>query len=320
MEIKEGKLSIKVKDGKHWKKRNIKIDNKTISIPKEFKLDNSMDNKFCKVYLEDNKIIDIEIDGKKIDKIAKKNIKKFIKCKNENNFRVPNDTCLIIKNHYIDNFNLKLNKFTLFNDKDEAKIKDQKINENFFQEKWKEFYNLKIDNYYQNLQKLNLFFSETIELETNYRLLIGAEESIYETSIRLHHIYGIPFIPSSAIKGVVRSYIELEDKLGKWIDYFGSEEKKGKIVFFDAFPTTKPKIKVDVMTPHYNHYYNEGKAPTDDQNPVPINFLTVEDTKFNFFIASKEQIEQEFIDLFKKALTEHGIGAKTAVGYGYFKE
>ena len=35
-------------------------------------------------------------------------------------------------------------------------------------------------------------------------------ESVYETSITLHHIYGIPYIPASSIKGVVRSWIITE--------------------------------------------------------------------------------------------------------------
>ena len=275
-------------------------------------------------------------NSKKINTKNKKQSKK-INLKDSYNInytQIPKDTREILKNFNpkeFDNFNLKLNKYGRFDITDKKRPKDKKFI--FYRKGAKELDDIEIKvnfgkfDFEENIKKqenyIKAIFKENIQsflFKIYYRLLIGAEKSIYETSIRLHHIYGIPFIPSSAIKGVVRSYIELEDKLGTWIDYFGSEEKEGKIVFFDAFPTTKPKIKVDVMTPHYNHYYNEGEAPTDDHNPVPINFLTVEDTKFNFFIASKEQIEQEFIDLFKKALTEHGIGAKTAVGYGYFEE
>jgi CRISPR-associated protein Cmr6 len=47
--------------------------------------------------------------------------------------------------------------------------------------------------------------------------------------------------------------------------------------------------------------------------------LTVEDTTFQFLLASKEEIDSGFLNLFKEALTNHGIGAKTAVGYGYFR-
>ena len=233
----------------------------------------------------------------------------------------------------IDNFNLKLNKFALFNNKDEVKIKEQKINENFFHKNWN-FYKSNIDKYYENIQNLSLKFSSKMELKTNYRLVIGSEESIYETSIRLHHIYGIPYIPASAIKGVVRSYYILEkfankleeykDRYNKFeeevlfkkengeykekcfVDIFGSQEQEGKVIFFDAFPISAPRLKMDIINP-----MEEDKI---------INFITVEDTTFKFFIASKDEVDENFLPLFKDALQNHGIGAKSAVGYGYFNE
>ena len=260
--------------------------------------------------------------------------------------KIPKDTYAIIKNQVIDNFHLKLNKFAKFNHEKGYKLQNKNINEKFFYKDWN-FYNREIKNYYEGIEKLNLKFSEPIELKTNYRLIIGAEESIYETSIRLHHIYGIPYIPASAIKGVVRSYYILEnfaDKLKEYKDkynkfeeeilfedenfkkVFGSQEKEGKIIFFDAFPISEPIIKVDIMNPHYKHYYNDGEAPTDTKNPIPINFLTIEDTTFKFFIASKESLESFKIKdksiekWFKEALQNNGIGGKSAVGYGYLEE
>ncbi len=236
--------------------------------------------------------------------------------------KIPKDTREILKDFKsIDNFNLKLNKFARF----EKKFI-------FFRNKVKDLEDIEIKanfgnfNFEENITKqekyIKAIFKENIRsfsLKTDYRLIIGSEQSIYETSIRLHHIYGIPYIPASAIKGVVRSYIEQKEKLDTFIEMFGDENQEGKIVFFDAFPVTKPKIEVDIMNPHYGHYYNEGKAPTDTNNPIPINFLTVADTSFGFIIGSKEKIDEDFTSLFKKAMINHGIGAKTAVGYGYFQ-
>ena len=96
-------------------------------------------------------------------------------------------------------------------------------------------------------------------------------------------------------------------------------------------PFESPKIEPDVMNPHYGDYYNGKKPPADYLNPVPIYFLTVKNTKFNFMIAVRENINTEDTKLgigtladitkkwLEKALKEHGIGAKTAVGYGYMK-
>jgi len=107
------------------------------------------------------------------------------------------------------------------------------------------------------------------------------------------------------------------------------------------------------MNPHYGDYYGgktvNGKPlpPADYLNPVPIPFLTIgKGAKFEFIIGmqkvlkitdlSEEEQKSRIIpecqaltdgamlhdltlEWLKKALTEHGIGAKTAVGYGYFK-
>lgn len=251
--------------------------------------------------------------------------------------KIPKDTREALKDFKeIDNFLLKLYKFAIFDESKGFKLQNKKTQINFFEKEWKLF-RRSIVCYYRKIKKLNLYFSKSINLKTPYRLLIGGEASIYETSIRLHHIYGIPYIPASAIKGVVRSYIIIEkfgskeekalnDKDFKKV--FGSTDQEGKVTFFDAFPTATPteplKLKVDIMNPHYGHYYADGKAPTDTNNPVPINFLTVENTTFRFVVGAKESlggltIKDKTIDKWlKEALQNHGIGAKTAVGYGYF--
>ncbi len=245
-------------------------------------------------------------------------------------------------------------------------------------------------------------------MSPDWRLIVGlGNESVYETSITLHHIYGIPYIPASAIKGVVRSWIivncfdnvekqdgEIEENGQKkkvkgalsnelFCDIFGSpaesvrKEQEGNIIFFDAFPTSAPHIEPDIMNNHYKDYYDgKGKKPPADYyNPEPHIFLTVKNKiedkngnkkeipcDFQFIIGikkiclvnksiafekliysdtkkekpffsedeikevlgvSKLSSELSILELtllwLKKALTEHGIGAKTAVGYGYMK-
>ncbi len=79
------------------------------------------------------------------------------------------------------------------------------------------------------------------------------------------------------------------------------------------------------MNVHYPDYYQGSKPPTDTQSPIPVSFLIVTKSPFNFFIGSSElntksdKLKDKTIkDWLKDALTNHGIGAKTAVGYGYF--
>jgi CRISPR-associated protein Cmr6 len=80
------------------------------------------------------------------------------------------------------------------------------------------------------------------------------------------------------------------------------------------------------MNPHYPKYYSEGQLPADWQNPVPIKFLTIEDTKFAFYLASKikddpdKKLLNEAKELLFEAIKNYGVGAKTSLGYGIFKE
>ncbi|OCL26489.1 type III-B CRISPR module RAMP protein Cmr6 [Orenia metallireducens] len=51
-----------------------------------------------------------------------------------------------------------------------------------------------------------------LEFKVLDKLVIGlGTTSVFETSILLHHIYGIPYIPGQAIKGVIRNYILLKE-------------------------------------------------------------------------------------------------------------
>lgn len=285
--------------------------------------------------------------------------------------RLPNDTEGVLKNTEPDNFALKLNRRVLF--------KSNKPNEApkpvLFKKKTKHDNEYKVGFVYDKkliedvanrqweaIQGLGLML-EDIEVETDWRLVVGlGNESVYETSMTLDHVYGIPYIPASAVKGVMRNWIITEifsetndDKAVKNADHkgaetramddkgfvaiFGNNDEAGKVRFFDAYPTTKPEIDTDIMNPHFGDYYGDQSGatpPADYLTPVPVPFLTVRDTTFRFVLGIKETEENSVVPegsrlgqgsmlldvasrWLEKALTEHGIGAKTAVGYGYMK-
>ncbi len=104
---------------------------------------------------------------------------------------------------------------------------------------------------------------------------------------------------------------------------FGSTERGGAVVFFDAYPVTVPTIEADILNPHYGDYYQDKmnqKPPADYYNPVPTFFLTVaKGTKFQFALASKQPVFAQTAETWlRQALTELGIGGKTAAGYGFW--
>jgi CRISPR-associated protein Cmr6 len=276
--------------------------------------------------------------------------------------QVPRDVRnLMIDNP--DNFNLKFNKYARLVTTEDKKTGLPKYKFEFFKKD-----RFLIKGHFGNIDFKSLAARETQNafaifgkdktevacMKPQGRLIIGlGGHSVYEVAITLHHIYGIPYIPASSIKGVLRSYIinnveafknneglAIENK--EFCDVFGcpsmfvddkkqshqsyyKEAKQGDTAFFDAYPLTEPTIAPDVMNPHYGEWYGKGKAPTDTMSPVPVFFPTVSGASFQFIIASKKDNFKLFkgkslINWLKEALTEQGIGAKTAIGYGYFKQ
>ncbi len=102
--------------------------------------------------------------------------------------------------------------------------------------------------------------------------------------------------------------------------------KVGDVIFLDAYPWSVPEIKIDIMNPHYSEYYSGEKFPTDDMMPLPIKFFVVkEGAKFIFrcLVRSRDNQDQDKLcklanKALNSALCEHGVGAKTAIGYGLF--
>ena len=181
--------------------------------------------------------------------------------------------------------------------------------------------------------------TESFDLTIDWRMVIGlGGETVLETDITLHHLYGIPFIPGSALKGLTRAYVtgEIDEHKSKDIEHddetikhiFGWQERAGTVIFFDAMPNGDIKFMLDIMNPHYPDYYNSLKSsnttpPTNDQSPNPVTFLTVADTTFTFALAPRNPKHKADVEIVKgwlqEALQKYGIGGKTSAGYGYFK-
>ena len=157
----------------------------------------------------------------------------------------------------------------------------------------------------------------------------------------LHPVYGIPYIPASTLKGLMRHcWIEIncngDNDAEEVLRLFGSSENEtpkdelehenrmGQLIFFDSYPDAKCNgtLYRDVITPLYPLYYNNfgGKPPTDDQKPVPIEFICIENMQFNIYIGSYEPLSNDEKSKLENTLSyvfsEQGIGAKTSLGYG----
>lgn len=172
------------------------------------------------------------------------------------------------------------------------------------------------------------------------RIALGlGDKSVIETGITLHHTYGVPFIPGSALKGLASAYahrfLEGENwrKGGEYhTAMFGTTDSAGYVVFLDAMycpgtghPNPKSEGKAqalwpDVITVHHPNYYtgSDPKPPADWDSPRPVPFLTATGTYLIALGGPLAWVNLGF-KILEKALAEMGIGAKTSSGYGRMK-
>jgi CRISPR-associated protein Cmr6 len=206
-----------------------------------------------------------------------------------------------------------------------------------------------------------------VEVELSSRLLVGhGLPSPNEVGLHLHHTWGTPLIPGSALKGLLAHYLQASygpavgdegDELQarepwrgvEWRDkapqrgpgeayraIFGAPDAKqdeegnpnqgmirGRIQFHDALwvPEVASPLALDVLTPHHAQWY-QGKAqePNDYDDPTPVPFLTVRPGQRFWVVLSgapEDLVMVKFaLTELVEALSEWGVGGKTAAGYG----
>jgi len=101
---------------------------------------------------------------------------------------------------------------------------------------------------------------------------------------------------------------------------------RGALTFWDAFPACN-KMEVEIMTPHYTHYYQKGRSPHDAGQPNPIPFLVLpHGCNLNLIIQCDETRLPKTVKwrdlcmkIIKFASRWQGFGSKTAIGYGDFE-
>ena len=161
-----------------------------------------------------------------------------------------------------------------------------------------------------------------------------------EVGFLWHRTLGVPFLPGSSVKGLVRAYA------AEWLGIeaqelqriFGGAEKKGtqelplelpgtvgSVAFLDVLPEGPVKLQAEIMTPHYSPYYQgQGQVvPGDWTSPTPIPFLAVAPGQaFSFAVlplaSTDAEDAEKAMQWLEKALAYLGAGAKTAAGYGRF--
>ncbi len=186
----------------------------------------------------------------------------------------------------------------------------------------------------------------TLTSATPLAIGLGRKHPI-ENGLTLDATLGVPVIPGSAVKGLVRAWAKLCEADGTLTPGFtrrhlgedpGSEAEGGigSVVFYPALPATWPVLRPDVVTPHHGRYYqatdSDKRGSWETESPVPSYFLVVEPgIAWTFAIgpslAYAADADAREVDalldtmegLLRDALQVLGVGAKTGVGYGGFE-
>lgn len=180
-----------------------------------------------------------------------------------------------------------------------------------------------------------------LEVEALSRLLIhpATNATVTEGSILLHHTYGVPYLPGSALKGVLRRRLEAcqgpaDELLGRGATADDQDDLAAAVDVFDALwiPDHPAKgvagspLALDVVTPHHPKYYTGGAdrpLPTDYDEPTPVHRLSVAPGTHFWIVleTAATSSADEWLDalierVLLPALREDGIGAWTSIGYG----
>jgi len=168
------------------------------------------------------------------------------------------------------------------------------------------------------------------------RMAVGlGDESVLETSVALHHTYGVPVIPGSALKGMAAHCVRdrlADARWGHWEGdcfiagdayrvIFGDTANAGYITFFDALYVPGSGFKgqalwPDVITVHHPKYYRgDNEPPADWDSPNPVPFLSATGSYLVALGGPEAWVERTF-EILGHALQEYGVGAKTSSGYG----
>ena len=128
----------------------------------------------------------------------------------------------------------------------------------------------------------------------------------------------------------------IENPVETFRKIFGSKERRGQVIFFDAYPVDfnpSEHFEADIMNPHYGKYYqsqSEKEAPADWLSPTPIHFLALKEGivfEFSLGLAPLEPMEdneeklllETTRKLLEVGLKNFGVGSKKRKGYGWFQ-
>jgi CRISPR type III-B/RAMP module RAMP protein Cmr6 len=191
------------------------------------------------------------------------------------------------------------------------------------------------------LRKVRLYSTSPLILH------LGRANVLENVGLYCERTTGIPVVPGTAVKGVLSTWACWEanqNEDGSFPDskswtvqrstfpadharrIFGSDaetgsEHAGEISFLGAWPATLPKLALDIVNPHHD------TSGRDLNRLTPSVFLSLESGPawdFVFLVRPSVSDAAELLNTtetwLRESLSQVGLGAKTAAGYGRFEK
>jgi CRISPR type III-B/RAMP module RAMP protein Cmr6 len=186
---------------------------------------------------------------------------------------------------------------------------------------------------------------EVLTMRLRSRMMVNHSGGVMENAtLALHPHFGTPFIPGSAVKGIARhtAWCDWKDAdnddqsiyMKLIADVFGfptgdrgldgqlkaagiTSAQSGAVAFLPAHCVGTATLEADIVNSH------------ESRKPIPVFFPAVAaNTEFLFRLLplkrkthnEKDTIVEFACTWLRRGLREHGAGAKTRAGYGWFEE
>lgn len=151
-----------------------------------------------------------------------------------------------------------------------------------------------------------------------------------ENGLTLHPVYGVPFLPGTSLKGILRAWVlsqtwgtDWQEGGAHFRDLFGQGGHDGAaavVDILDALPVPgTAMLTLDVLTPHHADYYQGNGAPLGWEGPNPVQFVAAaKGVRYRVVVEGQPAWVTKATDWLALALAERGVGAKSRAGYGRF--
>lgn len=159
-----------------------------------------------------------------------------------------------------------------------------------------------------------------VSVQYPWRVRVGGLQGFRERLLpAMHPIYGIPYVPASSIKGILRTWTKKnsksDDKINHLLGFLqGEKASMAAVEILDAFPTT-PSLSIDVATPQWTWQGNQVKY-----GPSPHQILSLQNLSLNIGLTHTSQGKAEDVQVvmnwLEQAMLASGLGSRVSAGYG----